>query len=373
MARKRIKRTEYNIKYVHVANGRVVYRPYIKKSEMHDGIKVDSKNFLKPPINLGKPGDDPDKICGNYLVAKDQLKREKEALKNTLGWVVKKYLQSREYKDKAASTHKRDKNLKKVLDHKLKINGKIDTLFNLHISNITKPLFHEIAEKRLENYIKAGKKGVVQVNREITFLSGALSYATNSVNNLCISVNPLYKFKKIKEVGNTRYVTDEEYDIQYKEAVHIADYLQPTFELTYLLATRGIETLDIRLSDCTEEGIRTKRRKGSKDNIIEWSDRLRKAYELALERHKDIKILPIDPYLIAGFSGGQLAKSTLDDAVQRLKRHMKEIGKGDKYWSLHKLKSKGISDADDKNIAGHKSEQMKQKYDTKLHKIKPAN
>ena len=116
----------YNIKNVHVANGRVVYRPYIKKSEMHDSIKVDSKNFLKPPINLGKPGDDPDKIFGNYLAAKEQLKREKEALKNTLGWVVKKYLQSREYKDKATSTHKRDKNLKKILDHKLKINGKME-------------------------------------------------------------------------------------------------------------------------------------------------------------------------------------------------------------------------------------------------------
>jgi len=51
---------------------------------------------------------------------------------------------------------------------------------------------------------------------------------------------------------------------------------------------------------------------------------------------------------------------------------MEEIGKGDVYWSLHKLKSKGISDADNKNIAGHTSEQMKQKYDTKIHKYKPA-
>jgi len=73
MARKRIKRTEYNLKYVHNANGRIVYRPYIKQSEMHDGIKVDSKNFLKPPINLGKPGDDPDRIFSNYLAAKDEL------------------------------------------------------------------------------------------------------------------------------------------------------------------------------------------------------------------------------------------------------------------------------------------------------------
>ena len=96
------------------------------------------------------------------------------------------------------------------------------------------------------------------------------------------------------------------------------------------------------------------------------------AYEQALSRHKIIKIIPIDPYLIAGFSGEQFNKSAFDDAMQRLKAHMEEKGLSDTYWTLHKLKSKDISDSKDKHIAGHKTEQMRQKYDTKVHTKKPV-
>ncbi len=370
--RKRKIKTEYNIKYVHFTNSRIVYRPYIKKSERKNGLSIDKNGFLKPPISLGKEGDHPDKIFQNYLIAKEQIKSEKKAQEQTLGWLVEMYEDSRAYKELASSSQKRNKNLRKILDHHITINGKNDTLENLHIKKVTKPLFQMLAEKRLKDYIKAGRKGVVQVNREITFISSTFNWATNYIANLGISQNPLKGFKKLKENENERYVTDKEYSIQFNEAAHISDYLQPIFELTYLLATRGIETLDIRLSDCSDEGIRTHRRKGSKDNIIAWSDRLNKAYKLALERHRNFKTLPIDPYLIMGFSGGKLTKSTLDDAMQRLKKNMEKKGLGDVYWSLHKLKSKGVSDSDNKNIAGHKTEQMRQKYDTKIQVFQPV-
>lgn len=58
--------------------------------------------------------------------------------------------------------------------------------------------------------------------------------------------------------------------------------------------------------------------------------------------------------------------------MQRLKRKMAKKGLDDVYWSLHKLKSKGISDSKDKTIAGHKTEAMRQKYNTKIHIKKPA-
>jgi len=362
----------YNLKYVLVVNGRVVYRPYIKKADRHECIQIDSSGRLKPPIALGKNGDDPAKIYQAYLVAKEQLKQEKAAAKNTLGWIVKEYMNSRQYKELATSSQKRNKNLKKILNHAIKINGQDKTLSDLHIKDVSKPLFQSLAEKRLIQYQENGRKGTVQVNREITFISASISWATNYVPNLGITGNPLAGFTKITEEVDDRYVTDKEYDEQLAEAKHITDYLAPVFELTYLLATRGIETLDIKVSDCTSEGIRTHRRKGSKDNIIEWSTRLRAAYELAMTRHKNIKVLPIDSYLIAGFSGGKLAKSTLDDAMQRLKKRMKGKGLENVYWSLHKLKSKGVSDSTDKTIAGHKTEAMRQKYDKKVHTKKPA-
>lgn len=66
-----------------------------------------------------------------------------------------------------------------------------------------------------------------------------------------------------------------------------------------------------------------------------------------------------------------MPKSTLDDAMQRLKRKMSSKGLSDTYWSLHKLKSKAQSDAKNKDISGL-SESMKRHYDTKLHKVNPA-
>ncbi len=368
MSKKKI----YNIKYVLVVNKRVVYRPYIKKMDRHEGVQVDSSGRLKPPIALGREGDDPDNIYRAYLAAKEQIKQKKASLCNTLGWIVEKYMASTQYNEIASSSQKRHKNLKKILDHPIKINGQDKTLSELHIKDVNKPLFQSLAEKRFRDYQAKGKKGNAQVNREITFLSGAIKWGINFIPDIGITEHPLTKFIKLKEVADDRYVTDEEYNIQFSEAPEIADYLQPIFELSYLLATRGIETLDIKLSDCNDEGIRTHRRKGSKDNIISWSTRLHTAYELAISRHKSIKIIPIDPYLISGFSGGRLNKSTFDDAMQRLKRHMKEKGLSDIYWTLHQLKSKGISDSEDKHIAGHKTEAMRQKYDTKVHTKKPA-
>ncbi|MBF0266588.1 MAG: hypothetical protein HQL46_15100 [Gammaproteobacteria bacterium] len=142
--------------------------------------------------------------------------------------------------------------------------------------------------------------------------------------------------------------------------------------MTYLLASRGIETLDIRLSHCTKDGIKVHRRKGSKDNIVQWTPRLKKAYFQAIRRHSEYTVVMLDPYLIIGTTGGKLNKSTLNTAMQRLKKRMIENGKGDSYWSLHLLKSKGISDAEDKNLGGHKSEQMKERYNTKVEEVRAA-
>lgn len=195
----------------------------------------------------------------------------------------------------------------------------------MHIKAINKPLFARLAEKRLADYRERGKKGNVQVNREITFISSALSWATSNLPELPaigIKDNPLLNREKLPESQNDRYVTDEDYEVQYAMAAEVADYLQPIIEITYLTASRGIETLDIKLSDCTDVGIKTTRRKGSRDNIILWSPRLVEAKNQALALHKCRKILAIDPYLIPGFSGGVMAKSTLDAAFQRLKNLM---------------------------------------------------
>lgn len=375
MAGVRRVRTPYPLPYVYVNKGRVEYRPRVSFEDREQGVPVDKGGFLKPPIKLGVEGDSLEDITKAWLAAKSAIRRETVYKTCTLYWILDKYQHSRKYAELAPSSQKRNKNLIKILEHKLEINGKLACLGDLHIKAINKPLFRALAERRLNDYRAAGNKGEVQVNREITLISSALSWAVSNLPELAelgIHENPLLKIEKIKEHQNERYITDQEYEIQYQIAAEVSDYLQPVMELTYLTASRGIETLDLKLSDCSDIGIKTTRRKGSRDNIILWSPRLLAAKESALALHKSRKIRQLDPHLIPGFSGGALAKSTLDAAFQRLKQLMESRGLANTYFSLHLLKAKGVSDSDDKGIAGHVTEAMRQRYDVKVHEHKPA-
>ncbi|MGD9950916.1 MAG: hypothetical protein AB7U29_21010 [Desulfobulbus sp.] len=53
-----------------------------------------------------------------------------------------------------------------------------------------------------------------------------------------------------------------------------------------------------------------------------------------------------------------------------LKKKMHEVGKSAICWNLHDLKRKGISDAENAKIGGHKSDHIRQRYMVKLESFK---
>lgn len=361
------------IKYVTRSNGRWVYRPRIPTSD-RDIIRTDKNGFLAPPIRLGKLTDSDDEIIDAWRLAKNSLHQRTGLKKHTLRWIVDQYQKSKTFKALAIGSQKRATALLSILEHGIKIDGKPAAFGELSMRHITRPMVRRLADKRLDNYIARGRKGAAQVNREISFLSAATLWALDHIDNLGISENP-FKIKKFAEPKTDRYITDDEYEIQRAEAAKLVDYLPIVFELTYLLASRGVETLDLRLSDIDPDretgGIRVKRTKGSRENMIAWSDRLYQAYLDAHELHKKHTITAIDTPLIVGSHGQQLKKSSLDTAMHRLKQKMEKKGLGNVYFSLHKLKHKGISDAQDARIGGHKSEAMRERYQVKLEKFDP--
>ena len=111
--------------------------------------------------------------------------------------------------------------------------------------------------------------------------------------------------------------------------------------------------------------------------LYERNDRVDAAIESAMALHRKRKVS--GKFLVPGVRGAKLGKSTLDEAMQRLKKRMTELeikschsnstGKDETesplYWTLHDLKRKGISDSENKHIAGHKSEAMRQRYNVK--------
>lgn len=374
---------ETRLKYVSNSNGRIVYRPRIPMAQRHL-IDTDKHGFIKPPIKLGSPTDTDEQILQAYLVAKTSLQSRLAAAQagpaaenKTMTYIVNQYLESRKFKTLSNKSQKLSENLKKILNHPLQVSNKTITLGDLSIRHVTRPMVRRLADKRLADYKTQGKKGEVQVNREITFLSTATHWAQDHIDNLGINTNP-FRIQKFPEKPRDRYPTDDEYWIQYEQAKHISDYLPIVFEITYLVASRSVETLDIKLSDIDPDpvngGILINRRKGSKNNIINWSPRLYAAYQAAKELHKKHKIASIDAPLIIGSHGQALKQSSLSTAMHRLKERMesKEIGLADVYWRMHDLKRKGISDAKDKNISGHVTEAMKQRYQVKIDRHNPV-
>jgi len=362
-------------KYVYLVNGRWVYRPRLKASEFSPDI-IDSRGFLKPPYGLGKKGITESQLYSEYLKACKILESFKDPDKNTLFWLHDKYTNSAQFKKLDPDTSQsRYIQASAILQHEIKINDKHFKIGELQCSffNGKKPFIRRLLERRLELRLEKGQDGKSTVNYERAYLSTMFNWGINYLDNLGLQLNPIQGVNKFKENIRDRYVTDEEYQLQYDLAGKFCPYLQPFYELSYLCAQRSIEARNLMKSDILEEGILIDRRKGSKTNIIKWSKRLKAAVKQALALHKQSKIISMeDTHLLVNTQGYRIRRSALNSACGRLRKFIKDSGMKHEYWAPHDLKRKGLSDAKNKNIAGHKTEQMKQRYNVKIDSIKPA-
>lgn len=165
-------------------------------------------------------------------------------------------------------------------------------------------------------------------------------------------------------------------------------YLWYVMEIGYLCRLRGIETITLTDENELEEGVLTNRRKGSRDNIVRWTPRLRAAWDAAKairsetwsRLKKPIPLRAKQRYLIISATGGQLSKSGLDTAFQRLMTQAVErcVLTEDQRFGLHDFKRKGITDtlgtrADKQEASGHKDEAMLDIYDLSIPVVNPAS
>lgn len=164
-------------------------------------------------------------------------------------------------------------------------------------------------------------------------------------------------------------------------------YLWIVYQLTYLCRLRGIEANTLTVGNEEKEGLRTNRRKRSRDNIVEWSDSLREAWNAALayraevvKRHKLPQPLrPQDRYVFLSEDGNLLTKSGLDSAWQRfIHMAIKEgIIREEERFSLHGMKHKGVTDTKghrgQKQDAAGLTEAMMNVYDHSVPVVKPAD
>lgn len=165
-------------------------------------------------------------------------------------------------------------------------------------------------------------------------------------------------------------------------------YLSIVMELAYLCRLRGIEVVTLTDVNELEQGVLTNRRKGSRNNIVRWTPRLREAWDEAKAYRTKIWAthsfpIPIQPDrrpLIVGDHGMALSKSGLDTAWQRFMARAVKAGVllEEQRYGLHDLKRRGITDtpgtrADKQQASGHRDQSMLDIYDLSLPLVYPSD
>ncbi|TIH10800.1 site-specific integrase [Pseudomonas leptonychotis] len=167
----------------------------------------------------------------------------------------------------------------------------------------------------------------------------------------------------------------------------VPPHLSYVMELAYLCRLRGIEVVTLTDANELADGVLTNRRKGSRDNLVSWTPRLRATWEAAKARRAQIwaargTAVPTNPeqrYIITAEHGGALGKSGLDTAWNRFMRNAIEAGAitTEQRFGLHDLKRRGITDtpgtrADKQQASGHRDESMLDIYDLSVPTVAPS-
>lgn len=177
----------------------------------------------------------------------------------------------------------------------------------------------------------------------------------------------------------------------------VAPYLWAMIVIGYRCRLRPIEVRTLTDANDLKEGIQTNRRKGSRDNITEWSPELREAWDYLVARRKAIwedekstqkgrpanrRPVPFraeDRPLVVNHAGEPLLKSTFNSAWRRLldSAVKAEVMSDDHRFGAHDLKRRGITDTpgtrgEKQQASGHKNEAMLDVYDYSVPLVKPA-
>lgn len=341
----RPRKTKRNIPpYVYCAKGRWFHREYLG-----------SGKFGKE-TRLASEGASDTYIWNAYLELIGTADKT-----GSLEWLISEYFRSPYFERRAVSTKREyQRYARRISQTALK---KGSTFGAVQIRRITPGVIRKYMDKRAID-------APVMANRELEFLSVVFGYG---FERDYVRRNPAKGVKPQPEFAKKRLVTDEEYFAVYNRA---SDYVQIVMELQYLCRLRKAEVIgpDPRNVDPTrplgyeglkrkhllDEGLHVVRAKESKEQIIEWSPRLRKA----IDRAKALPGPASTSFLLHNRQGQQIRMSALNSAFARArKKAMEETGI--ESFSLHDLKAKGVSDFDgDKfKATGNKSPHMVAVYD----------
>lgn len=278
-------------KGVEIKNGKYQYRHYISVSQRENtSIPHDSQGRTKRVILCATKATDSE-FYSALAEARRYFEMQEDAEYLSLSWLYKKWTShvptgkmsgTRAYQGLEKSTQKRYDTASKILEYPVTDTVTKKKLGNLRADQITTPNLRKILDQR---YLEG--VGTSNLNNELAMLGSMFKFAKQYLPELGIHTSPTRGLEKFKTNTSTRYVTDEEYKIQYNIACQVSrSYLPDYMELTYLLAARGCEVSNLKIGAATDQGVVVTRTKGSLDTGIRWTKRLKEVWGKSLARHR---------------------------------------------------------------------------------------
>lgn len=227
------------------------------------------------------------------------------------------------------------------------------------------------------------EKSRSRANKELAYIKRLFSWAYVYEK---VKFNPAKGVPKLTIAPRQHYAEDECFNFLLQVAKDAKGYwyLPYVMEIAYLCRMRLCEVLDLTEENAKQEGLLIIRRKGSRANIVEWSDHLLALWQSAI-KHRDAILakrrqpLPATrPIFISARTGDLIQPSSLETAKKRIDELAKEkaeaMGFDYTHFTLHDLKRKGVTDTqgNKQDASGHRSAAMLNIYDVKPIIVKAA-
>ena len=325
--------------------------------------------------------------------------------RGTISYVSARYWESTEFAEKCAATRKTYKYSAKVASEFKTDKGKGPALDQLYIDRLSLPVIQAIVETiakgRKESTPGAGDSVPgypAKANHLLRYFRVLFGWGMR--HGHC-KTNPAKGAKQVKERKRHGMPTRHAYDAVLNFArergalqPHVKGsappYLWPLLEIKYLCRMRSIEVVQLTEAHASEVGLYVARAKGSNDNIVRWTPRLKAAWDAALaararilarrsNRARPVPIRPEQRFIFLCASGSRLSTGVLECAWQHLivaAIEAKVIAPEERF-TLHGLKHRGVTDtvgrrAEKKEASGHKSDAMLDLYDHEVPVVEPA-
>jgi len=221
-----------------------------------------------------------------------------------------------------------------------------------------------------------------RANKELGYIGRVFSWAYAYEK---VKFNPAKGIPKLSIKPRQHYADDKDYAFLLQVAKDSGYWYMPiAMEIAYLCRMRLSEVLDLTDANALPDGLLIKRRKGSRDNIVAWTDHLSALWKAAISKRDAIlagrhQPLPDSrPVFISERTGDRIMVRGLKTAKGRIDQLAKtkalELGITYTHFTFHDLKRKGVTDTNGnkQEASGHRNAAMLNTYDVKPIIVKAA-